>query len=303
MSYLTTPSTQARLGPERCHARFARRHFGRRSTSFDGSKSATRQSENVYCLHVRHRDIRALVDIADGVVFVEGPASNWVILAGRDGVSLIDAGYPADSALVVDSIRISGYDPSELKRVFITHGHVDHVGGVPEILKRYPDVDVLVAASEIANVHGPDREQVTFTDVGGRVASLRVIRWLSFAVASGGLARVRVPSARAFTAADFQNRGLQPVCAPGHTEGSTAYELLGTEALVTGDAIITHHATQPSRWEARPRMIPAYFTSDPDRAFVSAQALPRARLILPGHGPAVGRVGNQWVPLTRKRLT
>ena len=45
------------------------------------------------------REPRSVVSVAPGVVFVEGPVSNWVVLAEEDGVALVDAGYPADDEL------------------------------------------------------------------------------------------------------------------------------------------------------------------------------------------------------------
>ncbi|MBK0296381.1 MBL fold metallo-hydrolase, partial [Bacillus sp. S34] len=78
-----------------------------------------------------------------------------------DGVALIDAGYPADTDLVLDTVRYAGHDLDDLRRVYVTHGHVDHVGGIPGILARYPHVEVLAHADELDNVRGPSRQQVT----------------------------------------------------------------------------------------------------------------------------------------------
>ena len=38
---------------------------------------------------------------APGVFFVEGPASNWVVVRDATGFILIDSGYPADLPLVL----------------------------------------------------------------------------------------------------------------------------------------------------------------------------------------------------------
>ena len=244
------------------------------------------------------REPRSVVSVAPGVVFVEGPVSNWVVLAEEDGVALIDAGYPADSDLVLDTVRYAGHDVADLRRIYVTHGHVDHVGGIPGILERHPDVAVLAHADELANVRGPERQQVTPAEIGGRLAAPRVLRWLARAVRSDALRPTTVPSARAFTAADFDGRAITPLPAAGHTDGSTAYLLPAADAIVTGDAVVSRHDTQPASWQPRPRMITPFFTADPARAFESAQALPMPAVLLPGHGPAVHRVGSEWVPVT-----
>jgi len=243
------------------------------------------------------REPRSVVSVAPGVVFVEGPVSNWVVLAEEDGVALIDAGYPADSDLVLDTVRWAGHDVADLKRVYVTHGHVDHVGGIPGILERHPHVEVLAHADEVDNVRGPRRQQVTPAEIGGRLASPRVLRWLTRAIRSDALRETTVSGVRAFTAADFQGRALTPFPADGHTAGSTAYLLPAADAIVTGDAVVSRHDTQPASWRPRPRMITPFFTADQERAVESARALPIPAILLPGHGPAVHRAGREWLPV------
>ncbi|OII23464.1 hypothetical protein BIV03_11405 [Curtobacterium sp. MCBA15_016] len=243
------------------------------------------------------REPRSVVSVAPGVVFVEGPVSNWVVLAEEDGVALIDAGYPADTDLVLDTVRYAGHELDDLRRVYVTHGHVDHVGGIPGILERYPHVEVLAHADELDNVRGPARQQVTPAEIGGRLAAPRVLRWLARAVRSDALRPTAVPTARAFTGADFVGRAIAPLPATGHTDGSTAYLLPAANAIITGDAVVSRHDTQPSSWEPRPRMITSFFTADQARALESARALPIPDVLLPGHGPAVHRVGSTWRPI------
>ncbi|AOX65971.1 hypothetical protein BJK06_09565 [Curtobacterium sp. BH-2-1-1] len=243
------------------------------------------------------REPRSVVSVAPGVVFVEGPVSNWVVLAEEDGVALIDAGYPADTDLVLDTVRYAGHELDDLRRVYVTHGHVDHVGGIPGILERYPHVEVLAHADELDNVRGPARQQVTPAEIGGRLAAPRVLRWLARAVRSDALRPTAVPTARALTGADFVGRAIAPLPATGHTDGSTAYLLPAANAIVTGDAVVSRHDTQPSSWEPRPRMITSFFTADQERALESARALPIPDVLLPGHGPAVHRVGSTWRPI------
>lgn len=243
------------------------------------------------------REPRSVVSVAPGVVFVEGPVSNWVVLAEEDGVALIDAGYPADSDLVLDTVRYAGHDLADLRRIYVTHGHVDHVGGIPGILARHPEVEVLAHADELDNVRGPGRQQVTPAEIGGRLAAPRVLRWLTQAIRSDALRPTTVPTARAFTGVDFDGRAVTPFPAVGHTAGSTAYLLPAANAIVTGDAVVSRHDTQPASWAPRPRMITPFFTADPERALESARALPIPEIVLPGHGPAVHRVGGEWVPV------
>ena len=82
---------------------------------------------------------------------VEGGQST--LLVSPSGASLlVDTGWP-DNGRSVDRIQAAMRDAgiTRLDHVLITHYHSDHVGGVPELVKRVP-------VSEFLD-HGPSREQ------------------------------------------------------------------------------------------------------------------------------------------------
>ncbi|MER2137990.1 MAG: MBL fold metallo-hydrolase, partial [Arthrobacter sp.] len=65
-----------------------------------------------------------LSEPARDVLFVRGPASNWVILRRGQEFTLVDGGYPGDRDLVLLSIRESGLEPEAAAAVLVTHAHV-----------------------------------------------------------------------------------------------------------------------------------------------------------------------------------
>jgi competence protein ComEC len=92
-----------------------------------------------------------LIDAID----VEGGAATLYITPEHQSL-LIDTGWPADigardpdsAQRIVAAARRHGL--SRLDYVLITHYHVDHVGGLPELLRQFPVGTVLD--------HGPNRE-------------------------------------------------------------------------------------------------------------------------------------------------
>ncbi len=87
---------------------------------------------------------------------VEGGQST--LLVSPSGASmLIDTGWPGESGRDADRIQPAMHDAgiTKLDRVLITHFHTDHVGGVPELVKRVP-------VGEFID-HGENREDSDIT--------------------------------------------------------------------------------------------------------------------------------------------
>jgi glyoxylase-like metal-dependent hydrolase (beta-lactamase superfamily II) len=81
-------------------------------------------------------------EIIKDIFMVGGPE----ITDGRDGcvyllnfgeLILIDSGAGWSVDKIIKNIEKLGFDPQALKMVLLTHCHIDHIGGVPEIKKRF----------------------------------------------------------------------------------------------------------------------------------------------------------------------
>jgi metallo-beta-lactamase class B len=71
--------------------------------------------------------------VFDNVHYVGLQTVSAYLVATSDGLVLIDSGYAATVDWTLESIRQSGFDPSNLKYVFVTHSHTDHAGGAARI--------------------------------------------------------------------------------------------------------------------------------------------------------------------------
>lgn len=219
--------------------------------------------------------------------FVEGPASNWIVVRDRTGFMLIDSGYPADRELVLGSIRELGLDPADAKAVLITHGHVDHTGSAAYFSETF-GTPVLCSPEELGHVQGREKHQVTLGQVLVRAWRPRVFRWMLHVIKAKALQAQPAIRAEAWDADRLRKLPGAPeaVLLPGHTPGNAAILLRTAGAIAVGDSFVTGH---PISRAAGPQMLHRMYHSDTAAALAATTRLDgvRASVILPGHGPAL----------------
>lgn len=222
--------------------------------------------------------------VAPGVIFVETPLVNWVVLAGDGTITLIDAGYPKHLDTVANVLEsIDG----ELTTILVTHGHVDHIGSIRGLLAARPAIDVLASAAELPNLRRHVTHQVGSKELLPRIWRPSVLAWTVRAIGAGGLDDVAVPDPQAIEPGReyrFSGHAVVPLAAPGHTPGHLAYWLPAARVLACGDAIATGHPTSRTHGVQLPAR---YFNTDDDLAHTTMEMLLRepVEVLLPGHGP------------------
>ncbi|OMH37247.1 MBL fold metallo-hydrolase [Tersicoccus sp. Bi-70] len=230
----------------------------------------------------------APLEVADGVFFVQGPASNWIVLRDDREFTLVDSGYPGDTPAVLASLKALGLEPSRTAAVVLTHAHVDHTGAARHLSAEH-GVPVLAAAAERPAVRGQEQYQVTLPQLVPLLWRPRVLAWAVHAVRAGGLTPNAITSDG--EAADARLAELpghpRALPTPGHTPGHTAYRLAG-DAVATGDALITAHALNGG---GPPHVQPIHPVFDHDGAGAASSRQTLAGLgtvtVLPGHGPVL----------------
>ena len=77
----------------------------------------------------------AVKRVIKGVHIVPMGFANAFLIERDDGLTLIDAGYPAKEAAVFEAVRMLGRPPSQLKHLIFTHAHPDHIGSAAAIVR------------------------------------------------------------------------------------------------------------------------------------------------------------------------
>jgi glyoxylase-like metal-dependent hydrolase (beta-lactamase superfamily II) len=144
------------------------------------------------------------------------------LIEGIYGLYLIDCGTPDGYEKIVENIRSIGLNPEEIKAIYGTHGHYDHVGAAKLFKDNYGCKLYL---------HEEDRKQV---EEGNPIMTTAEI--LYGRVFPSCQVEEKLEEGDRF---DFGTISMEVIHTPGHTMGSVCFALdcEGYQFLIAGDTI------------------------------------------------------------------
>ncbi len=81
-------------------------------------------------------------------------AISVLLIEGDDGWTLVDTGVGSSAGRIREALTSLGGAPGELKRIYITHHHPDHIGGLRGIREWAPGAEVISSEGEAAVISG-----------------------------------------------------------------------------------------------------------------------------------------------------
>ena len=180
-----------------------------------------------------------LIQLTPQLHFIQFPVGHAYLWRDADGLTLIDAGLPGSAPHIAAAIRQAGYQPTDLRRLALTHFHPDHIGAAADVIG-WGDVEVLAHHADApfirAQAAGPppdlaDWERPLYDQVPTQVTTEAASE-----SAPGPPAPPRID--RELSDGDELGfgDGAKAVAVPGHTPGSVAIYLPRHQVLFTGDA-------------------------------------------------------------------
>jgi len=207
--------------------------------------------------------------------------------------ALFDAGGPVDKLLAeVNEKRL------EVKYIFITHGHCDHVLGLPAAREPFPEAKVCFSREEYEDMPLYERWEEKLPP--------REVAQMKKALEPGGdpemaalltldYDRIGQPDIFAADGQVFKLGGLEirAILAPGHSRGSLCYSTPGI--LISGDVLFAGQVGRTDLMDGGRKAIVKSV-----RGLYAL--LPDETKVYPGHGPATDigaeKKGNEEVSAT-----
>jgi glyoxylase-like metal-dependent hydrolase (beta-lactamase superfamily II) len=177
-----------------------------------------------------------------------------ILWQGTDAL-IVDPGQDAD--LIVSFLSDRGLAP---QAILFTHGHFDHIGGLPGLLAKYPDLPVYAHPSDGPMFGHPMNQMPPEYPCVAKPANLRDIR--------------EAPAA-------FSGFAFQVLETPGHTPGSVCLKF--GDLLLSGDTLFAGSCGRTD--------FPGGSMAAMRRSLAALATLPPETDVIPGHGPTttIGR--------------
>jgi glyoxylase-like metal-dependent hydrolase (beta-lactamase superfamily II) len=200
---------------------------------------------------------RAPEEITPGVYRIDTVgipnAISVLLLADSDGWTLVDTGVRSGALRIQEAVSALGAGPGDLRRIYLTHHHGDHIGGLPAVRWWATQAEVVASEHEAKIISGecpPDPPSNAL--------------FRSFAQ------RGQLPTAPVDRVVHEGESiaGFRIISTPGHTHGHTSLINEQNGLLFTGDAF----GSMPFKVRVGVRK---FFCTDPVEAQRSAEKLLR----------------------------
>jgi len=231
--------------------------------------------------------------ITDGIHFIQGqdefiPDSHVYIIgdpASAD-LSMIDVGLTGKGSYKIQAIKKLGIEPASIKRVIMTHTHMDHIGCFAEIRKEIPGVELWVHALEGELLEKGEDEAV----YGMR--EFKGMCQMQYGLKPGAFTFKVDRKLQGGETLEIGNMTWEVLHIPGHSMGGIALYNRALKALIPGDVIYADYAI--GRFDL--------FGANAGQLKASLYRLAELEvdLLLPGHNQLVKSLPPDYVMKTAK---
>ena len=180
---------------------------------------------------------------------VGGFEVNCSILSENGKAWIVDPGQEADR--IIDLLSQKGLEPAA---ILLTHAHFDHIGGIPGLIERFPDLPVYVHEKDAPMIGHPLNQLPPEYPNTGSLKGLRSLRGLR----------------------SVEGLEVEIIETPGHTPGGVCYYFPKDKLLLSGDTLFAGSVGRTD--------LPGGDMATLMDSLQKLTALPDDTLVIPGHG-------------------
>jgi len=239
-------------------------------------------------------------EITKGVYFIPGQdemipdAHVYVIgLPSSQDLSIVDAGLMGKGAYKIQAIQKLGIKLSDIKRIIMTHTHLDHIGCLKEIRAQIPHAELWIHEEEANPIEKGDERGVYGMEM------FRNMCQSQYGLISGEFKFKVDRKLKEGEKLDMGGLSWDVLHIPGHSAGSIALYDRSQKVLIPGDVVYADYA------------IGRFDLHGADGSVLAKSLIRLAELeveiLLPGHNRVVKGVkpgyirdtAKQWAPYLR----
>jgi hydroxyacylglutathione hydrolase len=231
--------------------------------------------------------------VAQGVYFIPGqdeflPDSHLYVIGDptSDDLTIVDPGLMGKGAYKLGAIKDAGIDITSVKRIILTHTHLDHMGSLAEMKKVMPDAELWLHQSEADPMESGDDRTIYGMD------AFKGMCQMQFGL---GPDAFRFKVDRKFTGGEILEIGnmvWEVIHVPGHSMGGIALYEPSANILIPGDVVYADYAI--GRFDLHGADASQLKTS------LGKLAQLKVDILLPGHNEILKGVPNDYIKKTAK---
>jgi glyoxylase-like metal-dependent hydrolase (beta-lactamase superfamily II) len=221
--------------------------------------------------------------IIEDVYVIPGVTANVYLIAGSDGLTLIDTGLPHSERAIRKYLAEQGWSAGDIKRILITHADMDHYGCLAHLQEESGARTYASPIEAEAIAEGRSSRPLDYSSN---------TRFQRFMLSLFSPMMKAIPFKVDETLAEGQVLpplgGLQVVETPGHSPNHISFFAPSVGVLFCGDSMRSdnrglHTSNSRNDWDL-----------EKARDSVRKQARLGARIVCPGHGHVVRDAGNRF---------
>ena len=232
--------------------------------------------------------------ITEDVYYIPGqddfmPDAHAYVLGkpSSQNLSLIDAGLIRKGSYKVQSIQKAGIELSSIKRIIMTHTHLDHIGCLTEILKQMPWAELWMHSLEADSLEKGDERTVYGMEM------FKGLCQLQFGLKPGAFKFQVNRKLQGGETLDLGDTLWEVIHIPGHSMGSIGLYHRPMKILIPGDVVYADYAI--GRFDL--------FSADSSELKKSLMRLAELEVdfLLPGHNQIVKDLPKDYILKTAQQ--